>query len=443
MIYFIISWVLSFISIFPLYKILDVSISGYILIGVILTLSSIIFYPFIRSNMNNFHDSELTTPILIYILSAIMGFLLAYLIFPKNYLFFICGFPITTMILLNYEIIFFNFIQDIKIDGILTLKYIHCKYSLVIFESIIIIKIIILTVESVLGNYNDANNLFWVLSFISDFSIVTFIHNSLNKIHIYQQGFITKKYIYRKKILLISLSLFLALILSRDFSIFSYRSIVDFINSLSPGVYESGSFINEGTTSSIEYNGFLDSLDSSGTGSEIFPVIQTVLLFIGRLFLLFSGLFIIYLIIWPFIRPFLKRNRNKVTLKDEFLVLIRKIRLFILALFRVDRGRVYKDRSFKTVVAGGSGKIFDKKVRIEGKLNRIYYKLIKYSYKNNYLLEHNFTVDRFIDVLSENINYKDINLLRELLNRGFYSRGGIDKKSLKMVGNIVKDIIKG
>lgn len=447
-------FILFFSTVFKDYFYLD---NLYVFTSIVLLfISTFVFRIYLLNKRESFleEDSIQSEAIIFSFIGAALIF--SFFIIQNKLIFPLIAFPLTLSLILNYNLNGLFYLKNgdsnevNKVFNILIKKVIRVLLVYITLKTTAVLVLIFAKLWN--------SNLFYIaaISFVIDILLVIDLRKEQYCFYISQEigfNYTVSKFKKLSKVLIIGLPLIISLVISRSWSLLSYKNINRFLKWLSLlGRRDSSSRqIREVAYENIfNTTGFMETSETSEFLDGIWKVGEKVILF-------FIIALVIYLVFSPIIKPLFNNKYKRVSLKDYYksvyikiLNFFKSIKESFILIFSNENIRESSEiinikKSLKERLKKQQADPM--KLREVNKLLKFYVKTVKLVNKKVKKLDGvNFTVDELFEI----IQLRDVTQ-RELLNscssifkKGFYSDSRLtscDFKNLKVnLDNVFKSL---
>ncbi|MDA3809443.1 MAG: hypothetical protein PF518_03835, partial [Spirochaetaceae bacterium] len=252
---------------------------------------------------------------------------------------------------------------------------------------------------------------------------------------------------------LILFSFFCALLLGKNRSLLSYKTIIRFLQWLSSLKFTSEAIPHEMIIDEPRSESGIQSFDQTSFEGFKEPIIPEEIVKILEIMMMAgTAIVIIYLVFYPLISPLFKKNAKKITMGEYYKKLIKRffnyiynLKEQILSLFinNLDERKLFDNIEFDG--KPGQSRFNAKKKREIKTILRYFFKICRWAEKKNKLkIDKTYSVTDFFSLLAgenreENEYFSE---LSQLFNQAFFSSRLMTKKEFQHLKYLVSTIIR-
>ncbi|MGL1893570.1 MAG: hypothetical protein OCD02_18170 [Spirochaetaceae bacterium] len=442
-----------FITVLPIYFVIKPTILMFIIPFILLFLFIPLYRGYIKQHIYDFEDARSAIPSFIIIVSVLVTIILNLILIKSKPSALLATIPTAMILVFAYIFTLFDFINDNSDSAILKTRFNHILDVEVIIKGSIVFKLILVITLIFLNMFTLP--FLWIIGFLLDIVIIINMRNKLYYLFVFQNGtFSIQDSPFRSiwAYIVLSISLIIALLTSRNFSLLPYTYIIKFLNWLSSfgRDYDAGDLPPVKPEVLDRGPGGID-LSQIET-SEISPTLQALWKILEVIFvtILYGATIVLvfYFLFYPLLAPLFNKNREKISFKDYYKKILNGIINFmnnvkeVFLSFFIDhiKDDVFTPKKHVTILTQTQIKRDKKEVKA---ILKQYFKLTKWATKKKLINKsNNLSVDLFFNKIETVISKDVADGLTQFFNSGFYSLETITKNDFKEIKNRIRDVLK-
>lgn len=423
-----------------------------ICLALLIAIFTPIFKYYSRHNKHTYENQLRIDTTNIMLISICVSVAVPLMLLESKVYIFALALPFFAAMYFNFILCAIFYLKDDSSDGVLAAVNLHLQKTITTIYITVIVKVFLIALFVLSDFWMNFLFIPSVLSFIADISLIAYLRKLIYQSFLRSEGPSRDQKYKQRRLLpggIILFSIIISILISRSWSLFSYKYINIFLLWLSDlGAVNNSEIRIDQSDPFANMKGDIEELVGLSDGVGDPGLVQDLILVMGWIGVVIIVSFLSYLLFKPIIVPLFSRNKEKISLKEYYKSILRNIVNFFSSLFM---GRS-KEGTVKERRVSGPGKkrvVFRKddirKKRETKKLLRLYLGLLKIARKKiDSLKNRNISTDDLFNSIpvKESRDIEHISGLNRLFKKGFYSENVLTDSEFKELKLKLNKVVK-